>query len=67
MIKNNFRILKKQYAYLQTILKVPVKFEKAWPKTVGGVVGRRMVGALMDGRTDGRTDGWTLKISESIT
>ena len=26
MIKNNFKILKKQYAYLQTILKAPVKF-----------------------------------------
>ena len=52
MIKNNFRILKKQYAYLQTILKAPVKFEKDWPKTVGGVAGRRMVGALTDGRTD---------------
>ena len=56
MIKNNFRILKKQYAYLQTNLKAPVKFEKDWPKTVGGVVGRRMVGALTDGRTDVRTD-----------
>ena len=63
MIKNNFRILKKQYAYLQTTLKVSVKFEKDWPKTVGGVAGKRMVGALMDGRTDGRT----LKISEGIT
>ena len=52
MIKNNFRILKKQYAYLQTILKGPVKFEKDWPKTVGGVAGRRMVGALTDGGTD---------------
>ena len=52
MIKNNFRILKKQYAYLQTILKAPVKFEKDWSKTVGGVAGRRMVGALKDGRTD---------------
>ena len=41
VIKNNFRILKKQYAYLQTILKAPVKFEKDWPKTVGGVAGRR--------------------------
>ena len=41
MIKNNFRILKKQNAYLQTILKAPVKFEKA--KTVGGVVGRRYI------------------------
>ena len=56
MIKNNFRILKKQYAYFQTILKAPVKFEKDWPKTVGGVAGRRMVGVLTDGRTDVRTD-----------
>ena len=63
VIKNNFRILKKQYAYLQTILKAPVKFEKDWPKTVGGVAGRKMVGAL----TDGSTDGQTLKISEGIT
>ena len=52
MIKNNFRILKKQYAYLQTILKAPVKFEKDWTKTVGRVASRRMVGALTDGRTD---------------
>ena len=58
MTKNNFRILKKQYAYLQTILKAPVKFEKDWPKTVGGVAGRRMAGG---------TDGRTLKISEGIT
>ena len=43
LIKNNFRILKKQYAYLQTILKEPVKFEKDWPKTVGGVAGRRYI------------------------
>ena len=63
MIKNNFRILKKQYTYLQTILKAPVKFEKDWPKTVGRVAVRGMVGAL----TDGRMDGWTLKISEGIT
>ena len=63
MIKNNFRILKKQYAYLQTIIKAPVKFEKDWPITVGGVAGRRMVGALTDGQTDGRT----LKFSEGIT
>ena len=52
MIKNNFRILKKRYAYLQTIIKAPVKFEKDWPKTVGGVAGRRMVGAQTDGRMD---------------
>ena len=55
MIKNNFRILKKQYAYLQTILKTPVKFQKDWPKTVGGVADTRMVVGA-DGRTDGRTD-----------
>ena len=30
-MKNNFRILKKQYAYLQTILKAPVKFQKDKP------------------------------------
>ena len=70
VIKNNFRILKKQYAYLQTILKTPVKFQKDWPKTVGGVADTRMVvGAdgRTDGRTDGQTDGRTLKISEGIT
>ena len=55
MIKNNFRILKKQYAYLQTILKTPVKFQKDWPKTVGGVADTRMVVGA-DGRTDGQTD-----------
>ena len=54
MIKNTFKILKKQYAYLQTILKAPVKSEKDWPKTVGGVAGRRMVGDA-DGRTDGHS------------
>ena len=41
MIKNNFRILKKPHAYLQTILKALVKFKKDWPKTVGGVEGTR--------------------------
>ena len=41
MIKNNFRILKKLYAYLQTILKAPVKFQKDQTKTVGGVKGTR--------------------------
>ena len=52
MIKNNFRILKKTICiYLQTILKAPVKFEKDWPKTVGGVAGRRMVGARTDGHS----------------
>ena len=41
MTKNNFMILKKPHAYLQTILKAPVKFQKDWPKTVGGVEGTR--------------------------
>ena len=58
MIKNNFRILKKQYAYFQTILKTPVKFQKDWPKTVGGVADTRMVVGA-DGRTDGQTDRQT--------
>ena len=41
MIKNNFRILEKPHAYLQTILKASVKFQKDRPKTVGGVKGTR--------------------------
>ena len=39
VIKNNFRILKKTHAYLQTILKAPVKFQK--DRTVVGVTGTR--------------------------
>ena len=41
MIKYNFRILKKPHANFQTIAKAPVKFQKDWPKTVGGVEGTR--------------------------
>ena len=41
VIKNNFRILKKTHAYLQTILKAPVKFQKGRLKTVVGVTGTR--------------------------
>ena len=41
MIKNNFRILKKTHASLQTILKAPVKFQKDRPKSVGGFKGTR--------------------------
>ena len=37
VIKNNLRILKKPHAYLQTILKAPVKFQKDRLKTVVGV------------------------------
>ena len=57
-MKNNFRILKKQYAYLLTILKAHVGFEKDWPKTAGEVAGRRIVGALTDGRTDTQNFRW---------
>ena len=39
--KNNFRILKNPHAYLQTILKAHVKFQKDRPKTVGDVKGTR--------------------------
>ena len=41
VIKNNFRILKKPQAYLQTILKAPLKFQKDWLKTVVGVTGTK--------------------------
>ena len=41
MIKKNFRILKKTHAYLQTILKAPVTFQKDRLKTVVGVTRTR--------------------------
>ena len=41
VIKNYFRILKKPHAYLQTILKTPVKFQKDRTETVGGVKGTK--------------------------
>ena len=41
--KFNFRILKKPHAYLQTMVKTPVKFQKDWPKTVGEVAGTRCI------------------------
>ena len=41
VIKNYFRILKKPHAYLQTILKTPVKFQKERTETVGGVKGTK--------------------------
>ena len=34
-LKNNMHIF--------SIVKAPVKFEKDWPKTVGGVAGRRYI------------------------
>ena len=39
--KNNFRIVQKTLAYIQTIIKPPVKLQKDWLKTVGGVAQTR--------------------------
>ena len=39
--KNNLRILPKPHAYLQTMIKTSVKFQKNWYKTVGGVAPTR--------------------------
>ena len=35
--KNYIKIMLKPYAYLQTMIKIPVKFQKDPYKTVGGV------------------------------
>ena len=37
----DLRIISKPHVYLQTMTKVPVKFEKDWHKTAGGVVHTR--------------------------
>ena len=39
--KNNLRIISKSHAYLQTMYKTPVKFQKNRYKTVGGVAHTR--------------------------
>ena len=39
--KNNLRIISKPHAYLQTMTKTSVKFQKNWYKTVGGVAPTR--------------------------
>ena len=39
--ENNLRIISKPHAYLQTIYKTPVKFQKNQYKTVGGDVHTR--------------------------
>ena len=36
VIKSNLRIISKPHAYLQTMFKTPVKFQKNQYKTVGG-------------------------------
>ena len=39
--KNNLRIISEPHAYLQTMYKTPVKFQKNLYKTVGGVAHTR--------------------------
>ena len=39
--KNNLRIISKPHAYLQTMYKTPVKFQRNQYKTVGGDVNTR--------------------------
>ena len=41
MIKNDLRIISKPHAYVQTMSKTPVKFQKNRYKTVGGDVHTR--------------------------
>ena len=43
--------MNKAHAYLQTIIKAPVKFQKDQPKTVG-VARTRYLVPIGDGRTD---------------
>ena len=39
--KINLRIISKPHAHLQTMTKTPVKFQKDWHKTAGGVAHTR--------------------------
>ena len=55
--KNNLRIISKPHAYLQTMRKTPVKFQKNRYRTVGGVAPTRYPLLKGDRRTDGRTEG----------
>ena len=51
------RKISKPHAYLQTMTKPPVKFQKNRYTTVGGVAPTRYLLLYGDGRTDGRKDG----------
>ena len=58
--KNNLRIISKPHAYLQTMTKRSVKFQKNRHKTVGGVAHIRYLLLFFwggGGRKDGRTEG----------
>ena len=59
MTKNNLRILSKPHAYLQTMTKTSVKFQKNRHKTVGGVAHTRYIVLQGDGKTEGQTEGQT--------
>ena len=61
MTKINLRIISKPHAYLQTMVKTSVKFQKNQNKTVVGVAHKvhTTIGGRKDGRKDGRTHGWT--------
>ena len=56
MTKNNLRIISKLHAYLQTMTKTPVKFQKNQYKTVGEVAPTRYLLPLEDGQTDRKTE-----------
>ena len=56
--KINLRVISKYHAHLQSLTKIPVKFQKDWDKIVGGVaLTKYPLKWWMDGRTDART--WT--------
>ena len=54
--KNNLRIISKPHAYIQTMTKAPVKFEKNWYKNCRRSCAHKVptsIGGLTDGRKDG--------------
>ena len=58
--KNNLRIISKPHAYLQTMTKTTVKFQKNQYKTVEGVAPTRYltsIGGRKDEQKDRRKDG----------
>ena len=61
MTKNNLRIISEPHAYLQTMIKISVKFQMNRHKTVGGVAHTMYIvlwgGGGGVGRKDGRTEG----------
>ena len=60
MVKNNLRIISKQYAHLQTMTETTVNFQNNQGKTVGGVPYTRYL-LLEGGQKDEWTEGWNAK------